>query len=123
MEQSLRIGMTSRGRWFLGAAFVFYMFGNQTQIGWLYVIAGLLVGLVIAAGVLNRGAARGIRVQRLIIPGEHDESSQTMVAVQDATLHEGDPLTLTLIFARDAALPAVQVSTTHLSPLADPEGD
>lgn len=113
--------MTSRGRWFLGAAFVFYMFGNQTQIGWLYVIAGLLVGLVIAAGVLNRGTARGIRIQRIIAAGD---APQSPVSVDDiVTLHEGDPITLTLRFMRESALPAMQVSATHLCPLADPESE
>lgn len=116
--------MTSRGRWFLGAAFIFYMFGNQTQVGWLYVIAGLLVGLVIAAGLLNRGAARGIRVQRIMAAGEMDESPQTTALAQEtAMLHEGDPLMLTLIFRRESGLPAVQVSATHVCPLADPDSE
>jgi len=116
--------MTSRGRWFLGAAVIFYMFANQTQIGWLYVIAGLLVGLVIAAGLLNRGAARGIRVQRVLASGEADEKPQPATSLQDvSSLYEGDPVALTLIFARDSALPAVQVSATHLCPLADPDSE
>jgi uncharacterized protein (DUF58 family) len=114
--------MTSRGRWFLGAAFLFYMFGNQTQIGWLYVIAGLLVGLVIAAGVLNRGAARGIRVQRILEAGKTDTPS-SFQAQDVPVLHEGDPVTLRLVLARDSALPAVQVSATHVCPLADPQSD
>jgi uncharacterized protein (DUF58 family) len=118
------ISMTSRGRWFLGAAFIFYMFGNQTQIGWLYVIAGLLVGLVITAGILNRGAARSIRVQRVITRGQDDESEKSPVLAQEGQpLHEGDPLRLTLLFNRESALPAVQVSATHLCPLADPDSE
>ena len=116
--------MTSRGRWFLGAAFLFYMFANQTQIGWLYVIAGLLVGLVIAAGLLNRGAARGIRVERLLRAGQGAENAQPGNSLQGVSdLYEGDPVTLTLTFAREAALPAVQVSATHLCPLADPDSE
>ena len=114
--------MTSRGKWFLGAAFVFYMFANQTQVGWLYVIAGLLVGLVIAAGLLNRGAARGIRVQRVLASGKVEDNPQS-AASELSDLYEGDPVVLTLQFTRDSALPAVQVSATHTCPLADPESE
>ncbi len=118
--------MTSRGRWFLGAAFVFYLGANQTQIGWLYVIVALLVGLVLAAAVLNRGAARNIRVQRQLAPGEGTETSPIsgpLLFAPETPLHEGDPLTLTLTFARESRLPAVQVSVTHICRLADPDSE
>ena len=45
---------------------VLYMFANQTQVGWLYGIMSLLVGMLFVSWRLNRRAIRTISTTRKI---------------------------------------------------------
>lgn len=100
-----------RAYWFLFGAFTFWLFANQTQIGWLYVIAALLVAVVLAGYWLNRGSLRAITATR------------TLSIAPDDALHEGDDLTIRLHLASKRRTPAVQLNVTEACPLADPDSD
>lgn len=92
--------------WFSFAAFAFYLFGNQTQIGWLYVVSALLLGVVFGAWLLNRGALRGLSIQR------HLE--------QRSAYHEDEPFTLTLELHNRRPLPAPQILLHDPCPVVAP---
>jgi len=57
---------TTRAYSFLAAAAILYLFANQTQVGWLYVVSALLAGVVAAAWFANRRALRGLSVARTV---------------------------------------------------------
>jgi uncharacterized protein (DUF58 family) len=96
-----------RAFWFTCAAFSFYLFGNQTQIGWLYVVSALLLGIVAGAWWLNRGALRGISLERQI------ESREAY--------HEDEALSLTLRLDNRRRLPAPQVQVHDPCPVVAPD--
>jgi len=102
---------TPRTYAFLIAAFIFYSFANQTQVGWLYVISALMIGVVLAGYVLNRRALRGIAVER------------RMHQAAETDLHEGDEIHITLEIHNQHALPAAHLEITETCPLADPDSD
>jgi len=99
--------MTSRSYAFLIAAFVFYSFANQTQVGWLYVIAALLVGVVLAGYILNRLTLRGITAERTL---HHPDENN---------LHEGDDVRISLQVHNQHALPVAHLEITETCPLAE----
>lgn len=103
--------MTSRTIAFLIAAFFFYSFANQTQVGWLYVIAALMVGVVLAGYILNRGALRGVSAQR------------NLQQAAEMDLHEGDDIRITLNIRNRHSLPAIHLEVTETCPLADPDAE
>ncbi|MEO8611319.1 MAG: DUF58 domain-containing protein [Chloroflexota bacterium] len=77
---------TSRALTFLSAALVLYLFANQTQVGWLYVMSALLGGTVLAAWFLNRGILKTISAERKIGQVEMHEGDTVSVAL---ALHKG----------------------------------
>lgn len=96
--------MSKRSIGFLIIAFMLYLFGNQTQIGWLYVMSALIAGLVVVGGILNRGALRGIQVER---------------SLSAENLYEGDDITVELRVKRARGLAAYQVEMTEICPIAE----
>jgi uncharacterized protein (DUF58 family) len=100
---------TSRAYSFLGAAFVLYLFANQTQVGWLYVMSALLAGTVLAGFWLGRGSLRGIEGQRKLGESVADE------------LYESDELTIELTLRRKARTGTSHVRTVEVCPLAAPD--
>src|SRR4051812_44340707 len=99
--------ITARARTFLVAAGVLYLFANQTQVGWLYVMSALLAGMVLAGAWLSRGVLKKINADRRI--GTND----------DAELFEGDVVSIEL--AIRAGKTASQVRVTESCPLAAPD--
>ncbi|MFN2228652.1 MAG: DUF58 domain-containing protein [Anaerolineae bacterium] len=97
---------TARAVTLLVAALLLYFFGNQTQVGWMYVMSALLAGTVLAAWMLNRHALRGVIVER-----EVGESP-------DAELYEGDTVSVKLVLRNAARILAAQVRATERCPLA-----
>jgi uncharacterized protein (DUF58 family) len=95
---------TPRAYSFLVAAFIIYLFANQTQVGWLYVMAALLAGTMLAAGWLSRGTLRGLTGSRLIPQNE---------------LHEGDEATVYLKLSKRGG--AAQICLTEHCPLVAPD--
>lgn len=97
--------MTARGWSFLLAAGLFYLFANQTQVGWVYVLSALLAVLVLVAWLLNRAVFRRLHATRTLTPAE---------------LREGDSVAITLTLSA-ASLP--QLRAIEICPLADPQGE
>jgi uncharacterized protein (DUF58 family) len=73
---------TARAYSFLVAAFIVYLFANQTQVGWLYVMAALLAGTMLAAGWLSRATLRGIYAERQVTKGDLFEGDETAIALR-----------------------------------------
>lgn len=116
---------TARTFWFLVAASVFYLFGNQTQIGWLYTFTALLLSCIGAAWLAGRGGIRGLRVTRTLNAGDQAAApADDLVSLEAAsTLHEGDTLTAVLTLHQPRAWPLAQLLVTETCPLADPASD
>ncbi len=98
--------MTWRAGGFLIAAVMLYLFGNQTQIGWLYVMAAMLGGIVMIGFLLSRGALKRIALER-------DLSTDA--------LYESDAITVDLRLKRVRGLSAYQVELTETCPLVMPD--
>ena len=64
---------TLRTFWFLVAGFLLYLFANQTQVGWLYVMSAILIGLVIVGFLLNRTMTKDLHAARIIGAGLESE--------------------------------------------------
>ncbi len=76
---------TARTTAFLVTAALLYFFANQTQVGWIYVMAALMAGVVLAAWWLGRNALKGVAAERAIIPSEPPHEGET--ASVRLTLH------------------------------------
>lgn len=94
--------MTWRAGGFLLTAILLYLFGNQTQIGWLYVMAAMLGGVVVIGFLLSHGALRHIVIEREMAMD---------------TLYEGDIIAVDLRVKRIRGLSAYQVELTETCPL------
>ena len=101
---------TARTVTFLITAFSLYLFANQTQVGWTYVMSALLAGAVLASWWLNRRALRGIQAQRRV--GD----------APNAELYEGDRVTVRLALRNMGRASVAQIRTTERCPLAAPDG-
>jgi len=100
---------TSRTWGLLITAFLLYVFGNQTQVGWLYVTSALLAGTVLASWWLNRRALQGIAVERQV--GD----------ASDAELYEGDSVLVRLTVRNTGHAIAAHIRTAERCPLVAPE--
>jgi uncharacterized protein (DUF58 family) len=99
---------TGRFYSFLFASLLFYLFANQTQVGWLYVVSALLGGILITGFVLNRRSLKGIGGRRKLL------------IEPDAPLHESDDLTITLYLENQRRTPAAHLHLIERCPLAAP---
>ncbi len=96
---------TGRTVTFLVAGVMLYMFGNQTQVGWLYVMSALLIGTLIAAFFLNLRAVNGVQIERLLNDAAHGE------------VYEGDTPGIQLIVKNRSRFPVVQVQLVENCPV------
>jgi len=93
------------------AAFLLWAFGNQTQVGWLYVMSALLAGFVGAAAVLNRAVLKKLSGDRRIGTGDEEE------------WYEGNEAKIRLTVRNERAGAAAQIRLRERCPLAGPEDD
>jgi uncharacterized protein (DUF58 family) len=98
---------TGRARTFIIAAFVLYLFANQTQVGWIYVMSALMGGAVLAAGWLNRGSVRGISIERRITERED--------------YHEGEDVIINFSLHNAGGIGKAQLRAAETCPLAAPD--
>lgn len=98
--------ITGRAFGFLIAAFILYLFGNQTQVGWLYVMSALMGGLVMVGWLIHRGTLKRMT-------GERDFDRDTF--------HETETIVVNVRIARAARLPIYQLSMVECCPLASAE--
>lgn len=102
---------TARFWSFLATGFLFWIFANQTSVGWLYVIASLLGAVLIAAWFLNRSTLKQITGERLLKRNIEDD------------LHEGDELHIQLSLKNKGQLPASHLSLIETCPLTAPDSE
>jgi uncharacterized protein (DUF58 family) len=80
---------TTRTITFLSAAIVLYLFANQTQVGWSYVMSALLAGTILAAWWFSRGSLRGLSAERRIAQVEMHEEDMVLVSLSLRKLSGG----------------------------------
>jgi len=56
---------TKRALSFLIISVLLYLFANQTQVGWIYIMCAIVAGVLLASWWLNRGTLRGITIERI----------------------------------------------------------
>ncbi len=108
---------TARAGTLLVAALVLYFFANQTQVGWLYVMAAVMGGCVLAAAWLNRAMLRSVmasRSIRLTTPAAFPGAKGATARIADA-IHEGDRVEVMLRLR--AGKSTAQVTLTEVCPL------
>jgi uncharacterized protein (DUF58 family) len=99
---------TKRTTALLVAAGLFYLFANQTQVGWMYVMSALLAGMVFTSGLLNRIMLRTISAVRCVGSGA------------DEALFEGDLVTIRLTIQNPHYGSVAQLSLRESCPLVAP---
>src|SRR5579859_5939196 len=108
---------TGRTRTLFLAALVFYLFSNQTQVGWLYVMSALLMGVIPAAWCLNRAALKGITVRWIIGPSGLPRPA---AGEPSGEVYEGDEIEIGLAFEKTRRPATAQVQVEATCPLAEP---
>jgi uncharacterized protein (DUF58 family) len=108
---------TSRAVTLLIAALLMYLFGNQTQVGWMYVMSALLAGVVLAGWLLNRRALHGIAVERQV-----PAAGLRGGGIPNIELYEGDCTTIRLALRNTSRLLASHIRTAERCPLVAPDG-
>ena len=101
--------ITPRGRALAVIALLFYFFANQTQVGWLYVMTAMAVGLWLAAFFIPRGILRTLALTRRV-------NGTTLPT--ELELYVGDPLTVELELKNDSRFPALQLRGEETCPAA-----
>jgi uncharacterized protein (DUF58 family) len=99
---------TKRGWMLVAVALVLYFFANQTQVGWLYVLAAITAGLGLAAWPVPRRMLRDLSLTRRL-NGQN---------ASDLELHAGDSVSVDLEFRNTARFPALQIRGLEICPLA-----
>lgn len=107
---------TARAGTLIVASVVLYFFANQTQVGYIYVMAAAMMGVVLCAWWLNRRALRGVVASRAITTGDAIFGVRT----PESSFHEGDDVTVTLTLSAPHAH-AAQLALTECCPLAAPD--
>ncbi|MBC7809834.1 MAG: DUF58 domain-containing protein [Burkholderiales bacterium] len=104
---------TSRTYSFIVAALTLYFFATTTQIGWLYVMSALLLGMILAAWMLNRKTLNGISAAREVGEDLDDQDRET-------DIHEADTIGITLTLRNARRIPAAHLRTVEICPFAAP---
>ncbi len=100
---------TPRGWALVLIAFLLYFFANQTQVGWLYVLCALIVGVWLGARFLPQRMLRGLSLTRRI---------NNIRLPTELELHANQPLTIELEIKNVSRLPALQIRGGEVCPLA-----
>lgn len=100
---------TSRAYSFIAASVIIYLFGNQTQVGWLYVVSALLLGVVVAGWWLSRSSLRGITGKRQVAQALEED------------LYEGDEVNITLQIEKLKGAASSLLRVEEVCPLAAPD--
>jgi uncharacterized protein (DUF58 family) len=100
---------TARGWTLAVIAGVLYFFANQTQVGWLYVLAAIAAGVWLTALFVPRRMLRSLSLTRCI---------NGVSAPAELELVVGRPATIDLELANAARMPALQVRGLETCPFA-----
>jgi uncharacterized protein (DUF58 family) len=104
------MGATGRSWALVVAALLLYFSANQTQVGWLYVMAALTAGAWLAGRVVSPG--RMLRRVSLI------RRINGVIPADDLELYAGRPVTIELELKNAGRLPALQVRAAEACPFA-----
>ena len=129
--------MPTRRTWiFLTIAIILYLLANQTQVGWIYVIAGGIMGLLSVSFLYERKRLAALSVSRTFqaLPksgqqsgGENSNLSNgrqidPAITAPSALIlpvfHEDDPIEITLHFENDDIRPAFLIGGQETCPFA-----
>jgi uncharacterized protein (DUF58 family) len=91
---------TARGWAIAAAALLLYFFADQTQVGWLYVLAAIAAGMCLTALFVPRRMLRRLSLTRRI---------NGVTAPAEFELYAGQPVTIDLELANAGRTPALQV--------------
>ncbi|MDX2137924.1 MAG: DUF58 domain-containing protein [Chloroflexota bacterium] len=120
---------TARAGTLIVASVVLYFFANQTQVGYIYVMAAAMMGVVLCAWWLNQRALLGVLASRSLtlksLLGVQKADFQMSAAmdsapIADQSFHEGDEVTVTLALSA-TRIHAAQLAVTERCPLAAPD--
>jgi uncharacterized protein (DUF58 family) len=95
----------------VGAA-VLFVIGTNVQAGWLFVLAALLLGAVVAGTVLPFAALRGLRAE-LVAPQEAEQGDEALVELRLANVRSGVRWS---VVVADAHLQAVEAFVPAIRP-------
>jgi uncharacterized protein (DUF58 family) len=111
---------TRRAAVIFGLALALYFVANQTQVGWVYVMTDLLLGLLALDFLYSPGLLGRIEGSRTFHrPG--GEATADDDALSPPDFHEDDPIDITLQFSQPRLRPIFFVGGLELCPLAPPE--
>ncbi len=112
---------TKRAFLLLLLASALYMLANQTQVGWVYIMVNMVIGLLVAAFFFSRGSLKGLSIQRSF----HNLSSQSARYGQDpnsfltlSEFFEDDTLEVGLHIYQPRLKPAFLIQGTEICPFA-----
>ncbi len=100
---------TARGWTLAIIACLLYFFANQTQVGWLYVLAAITAGVWLTALFIPRRMLRRLSLSRRI---------NGVMAPAELELTAGRPVTIDLELVNAARTPALQVRGSEICPFA-----
>jgi uncharacterized protein (DUF58 family) len=114
---------TSRGWALVLIAFLFYFFANQTQVGWLYVLCALTLGVWLGARFLPQRMLRNLRlIRRLNGRSSPQPAAGETDLPAELELYANQALTVELEIENVSPLPALQIRGGEVCPLA-PAGE
>nr|MBA3530746.1 DUF58 domain-containing protein [Ardenticatenales bacterium] len=112
--------MPTRRAWAILTLGVFlYFLGNQTQVGWLYIMADGIAGFWLVALVYGWGMLRPLHIARRLLPPDAPPIVDPLV--EPPTFHEGDPIRVTLCVENRAAPGVFLLRGEERCPFAPPE--
>ncbi len=104
-------------------AVVLYMLANQTQVGWVYIMADALIGLLLIAGFFSWGTLKPLHFHRTFINLSTKDSANGLSS-DDLNLtdfFEDDALQINLHVTQTSLRPAFLVKGQQLCPFAPPD--
>lgn len=115
-------------------ALILYFLANQTQVGWVYIFTDMLIGLLVVTALYSWGILNSLQISRNIHPGpstSSDSSFETQfsnnttdgpgeVELAPLSIHEDDPIEVTLQFQHTGLRPALLVGGLEQCPFAPP---
>jgi uncharacterized protein (DUF58 family) len=100
---------TRRGWAIAAVALLLYLFANQTQVGWLYVMSALAAGMWLTALFLPRRMLRGLTLVRRVNGSENPVELEFYV---------GNAVTVEIALTNAGRTPALQVRGEETCPFA-----
>ena len=114
---------TKRALAFLIVSVLLYLFANQTQVGWLYIMCAIVAGVLLASWWLNRGTLGGITASRLFASLTKENQRVSVNSAPsafnglDQEFYEDDEITICLSFHNTNRSTASLIRLSETCPL------